>query len=296
MMKNVIMKQNYERLTIEKFGKLLLKTNDLDPVYVALRRTNMGASQLKRWLIAYLCFYNAGSASWLSEYDGLEFWDWMGIAALNVESAPTGGRWPRAKERRHFRGDVCVRAVQQLREWYGRQPEDMITEMVSCAPNYEEVADRVKKHPLFGPWVAFKIADMLETVLDVRVDFSQAAVFMFKDPTKAALMQWRLAEGHEPESDVQPPNQQQAIEHIVGQLQSYFGLSDAPPTYQRKVNLQEIETILCKWKSHYRGHYPVGNDVYEIRAGVDPWIMYSDTARAFLDSMPQPHPEMQVEE
>jgi hypothetical protein len=42
----------------------------------------------------------------------------------------------------------------------------------------------------------------------------------------------------------------------------------APPRYERPINIQEVETILCKWKSHLSGHYELGKDIIEVRHGL----------------------------
>jgi hypothetical protein len=48
------------------------------------------------------------------------------------------------------------------------------------------------------------------------------------------------------------------------QLRQHLGKYKAPPRFERAINIQEIETILCKWKSHMNGHYKVGKDTHEI--------------------------------
>ena len=45
----------------------------------------------------------------------------------------------------------------------------------------------------------------------------------------------------------------------------------APPFYDRPVNIQEVETVLCKFKAHYKHHYPMGNDSYHIRQALVGW-------------------------
>ena len=53
------------------------------------------------------------------------------------------------------------------------------------------------------------------------------------------------------------------------------------------MNVQEVETILCKWKSHMGGHYPLGNDLHEIREGMTPWTENCFTAWTFLHFFPK---------
>lgn len=279
------MGRNYERLDITTFGRHLLETGDLDPVYIALPRALEDADQLARWLVAYWCFYSGGLASWASEHEGQDFWRALLVAARNEEPTPFGGRWPRGHERRHARGKQGITMVTGLRDRYGDRPQDMVSYIAEAAPSYEAVARRAQEHPLFGPWISFKICDMIDRVLGTHVDFTEAAVFMFTDPVKAALMLWRQHHGL-PES-ARPKDQTAVIHQVVEHLKGVFRDFTAPPLHDRAVDLQEIETILCKWKSHMNGHYPLFNDIDEIRDGCEPWLPHSQTARAFLGMMPR---------
>ncbi|GAG17632.1 unnamed protein product, partial [marine sediment metagenome] len=49
--------------------------------------------------------------------------------------------------------------------------------------------------------------------------------------------------------------------------------------------LQEVETVLCKWKSHMNGCYPMGKDTREITEGLAPWAGYT-SVREFREYMP----------
>jgi hypothetical protein len=87
-----------------------------------------------------------------------------------------------------------------------------------------------------------------------------------------------------------PKDKDKAIQQVVDYLIEYFAKNTAPPLHDRPVGLQEVETILCKWKSHQNGHYPLNNDIDEIRAGVKSWIPISDTAQQFRRDMPDGKP------
>ena len=290
----------YRRLGIREFGEHLLTTNDLDPVYVALveNKERWATEKLDRWLIAYWCFYDCGVASWLSEKEGRNFWTHMMTAAINEDPAPACGRWPRGRERRHFRGKLAINACVDLEHRYGAVPESMVREIVQGAPSYEAVSTIVQRHRGFGPWIGFKVADMIDRILGVHVDFTEASVFMFKDPVRAAEMFFMdQMMTHTPTDDgaselavhfkIKKEHHADVIGGVVDHLTGVFAPRfKAPPLYDRPVGLQEVETILCKWKSHMNGHYPLGNDITEIRAGVQPWAENCQTACEFLEKMP----------
>lgn len=246
--------------------------------------------QLHRWLVAYWCWYHCGAASWLSEQEGAEFWRHMITAAMNKVTSPVGGRWPRGQERRHARGEQGIKMVTALRTRYGARPQDMVEELRGLAEggvSFEVLARAIKKHTLFGPWIAFKVCDMLERVCGCPVNFEHADVFMFKDPTRAAIRVWQ-DKGKVPEW-YKPKNRQieaKIIRAVVAYLKDQFKDLQAPPLNDRMVDLQEVETVLCKWKSHMNGHYPLNNDIDEIGAGLKEWEAVSNTAKEFLFTMP----------
>lgn len=286
-------KRDYPRLSIEEFGAHLLETGDLDPVYIALHKMDLGYGHMARWLIAYWCLYHCGAASFISEFKGETFWVKLMDAARNDQLAPTGERWPRGHERRHFRGKQAMNAVGHLRLRYTERPEKMVSFVAhkgtrlteNQAIPFKEVAERAQSHVLFGPWIAFKIADMIDRVLEIPVNFDEAAVFMFKDPRKAAFMLFRQRLKIPERYKIK--DEHEAIHTAVEYLTEHFKSYQAPPLNDRPVGLQEVETILCKWKSHRNGHYPLFNDIDDIRGGLEPWISFSDTAAAFKEAMPK---------
>ncbi len=293
-------KRNYDRLSIEEFGAQLLKSKDLDPIYVSLfnlRQTSVWEDdQIKRWLVAYWCYYHAGVACYLSSFNkGHEFWRWMMQAAQNTSLTPAAtdqdltnvaSRWPRGSERRHFRGVQSMKAVAELSERYPH-PEDMVDHIILQSDDpqsYVEVAKRAKSHRGFGDWISFKICDMIERVLDVPINFDKAAVFMFRDPVKAAFIVWR--DKLDLPKSARPKDPNKAIDEVVTYLTNYFREYSAPPGHDRLVGLQEIETVLCKYKSHLNGHYPLLNDTEEIVDGLIPWAKVSEAAIQFLEVSP----------
>lgn len=277
--------RTYERLGIEQFGAHLLTSGDLDPIYIALMKMELHPNQLRRWLMAYWCLYHAGTACYMSRLEGDAFWDALHKAAANEELAPDGKRWQRGHERRHFRGAAATGAVSKLRLL--GDPVDIVDEIIADQDKdtFANVAARAQKLPLFGPWISFKICDMLDRLEMCEVDFDEAAVFMFTDPTKAALKLWRLKQ-QLPES-AEPKDKALVIHQVVDYLTDHFKDQTAPPRHERPVGLQEVETILCKWKSHGNGHYPLNNDIDEINTGLEPWGKVTDVAELMLACMPK---------
>ena len=286
------MNRSYDRLSIESFGRVLITSGDLDPIYIALRRLLRGGvwdrNMVDRWMIAYWCFYHAGVASHMCEYTNDAFWEQMMLAAVNDTESPAGGRWPRGGERRHFRAANAVKAIEYMRK---RWPvPSMMVGYLSAGSTpaqpltLKEVSRRTQEHVGFGPWIGFKVADMLERILDCPVDFTLAEVFMFKDPEKAALKLFEMREGHKyPEGA--KLKREVILKNVTEYLQATFADLKAPPGGDRPINIQEVETVLCKWKSHMNGHYPLLNDITEINEGLKAWP--NGAARLFRANMPE---------
>ena len=164
-------------MLIYDFADQMIQTKDLDPVYCMLAQSDLDSDQVDRWLMAYLCFYHVGSASWLSEQTD-HYWDWMRLAAENTTPAPPGGRWPRASERRHFRGPKCVSAIEHFR----RAPATKWISWLAANTTLKGVMDTAAGWPLFGPWAGFKAADLLEVVKGANIHFTDNIALIYKEP------------------------------------------------------------------------------------------------------------------
>lgn len=253
------------RLGVVEFGRQLVTTEDLDPVYSALEGTQMPPAQMARWLLAYWCYYHVGVACHAAEQSVSGFWAVMHRAAANAEPTPIGTRWPRAAERRHFRGAFAVEAVRRL-EHKHRDPYELVMHLgarqgddgVAAA----DVMRRTKELHGFGDWISFKVADMLERVGRIPVRFTEREA-MYETPTQGAMLAAESWWG---------PNAAWAgPEPVLTRLREELKDLRAPPRADRALGLQELETVLCKWKSHLNGHYTVGKDSVEVSHALQAW-------------------------
>jgi hypothetical protein len=246
-------------LNVYEFGEALIKTEDLDPVYVAIGKSGLKDIDLYRWLFDYWLFYHMGTASYLANEKSGDHWSLMMEAAKNETPAPTGGRWPRGTERRHFRGAQAIKAVQHFTE-YNCLPEDLIKHMlVQYGPTTQQsIMDYVQRWPMFGPWIAFKAADMLEALQIIHFDAPDNIGLMYREPYNSL----QLLEGDAPGK---------SAAEIYRDLLRHFEQFKAPPYYVRRCGPLEVETILCKHKSHRNGHYAVGKDIHELHEHMAGW-------------------------
>jgi hypothetical protein len=280
------MKPSYEVLPIEQFGHELLTSGDLDPVYIMLQ--GMQEPQLSRFLVAYWCTYHVGVASFLADYDlgaGNQFWHLLGsVAAQGPGRSPVGDLWPRGKERRHWRGQNAIKSFNHLKLHYPEGPAGFTDRLRSLGGPFKDLDKFIRSHVGFGPWISFKVGDMAEQVMGVPVNFEHAEVFMFDTPKEAARLLVKRQIGIPDDAKVNIKDS--AIARVVAHLVEHFATYPAP-NGKRRVNLQEVETILCKWKSHCSGHYPLYNDIGEVTHHLDAWRAQSYTARELYDKIPQ---------
>lgn len=283
-------------MTIVEFGDALLKTEDLDPVYCALTRSNLDQATLARVCLAYWCFYNLGTAARIaSAVRPGAYWTLMRTAALNVG---TYKLWPRGAERRHFRGAQAVNAVFELAKRYPKGAEQALEGFFGGEPiTYASVAAATQSHRGFGPWIAFKVADMSERVFGHKTDFSSCHLGIYKDPRQGAALarsQWGLGLTVEETIAGKFWNEPITDDHLKETVNYYVALwrkkkAKAPPHRDRLVNVQEIETIFCKYKSYLKGHYHVGKDIHEIREALSDTQLYvqdSGLANELFKAMP----------
>jgi len=256
----------------EEFGRALIETLDLDPVYVAVHNGPLGFDQLARWLVAYWCFYHAGVASALSEVAQPHcFWGEMKTAA-------NSRRTPRGRERRHFRGELARSSLAQLSERWAN-PVAWVEALWERRTAREVISD-VRRERGFGPWIAFKIADMIER-LGAPITFD-SDVLMYDEPSSAALA---IAN----ERGFSGTAEARVLRVADGLAAALADLS-APPLHERAIGFQEVETVLCKWKAHRAGRYPLGIDSRELVAALQ-WNGprgFSGTAMALLQRAPRP--------
>jgi hypothetical protein len=275
------MRQNYPKQSIEQFGADLINSQDLDPVYTMLVGAELDPEHLKRWLFAYTFSYSAGVVSWLSERQGEDFWAAAATFATNVEPSPLGERWPRGRERRHFRGKRCELAMLEMKQRFGT-PERAFEEFT--LPNSDgrtltcpQIMTRVQTLPIYGPWIGFKVADLVDRVMGIPVEFTMPDVTFFESPRKAAK-QW---------AEVYAPGAKTGVQEACDYIAQHLGHMSAPPRFDRPINLAEIETVLCKWGSHMNFHYPVGIDTVELREALHPWASVSPTAHRLMEFVPK---------
>jgi hypothetical protein len=214
-------------MNVFEFGDAKLRAQDIDPIYTALHGAKLTLATRRRYTLAYVAFDHAGLAARILEAP--DFWEAMHETVVQtVRGAP----------RRYFRGRAAHAAVDAIHSNFGT-PENCLAAMQG---HYHEVLKHIRSTmPQFGPCAAFKIADMAERVCGNRIHFdidiftvcSNAQVQKGAEKACAALGV--------------------PMEKLIDKLRSYKWATKASPHYDRPLNQQEFETILCYY-SHDDAH------------------------------------------
>lgn len=237
------------------YGEQLIKTQDLDPVYVILNDCPIfkDKNTLRHWLLAYWAFYHMGTASWITDGVGRwpnlttdEYWNRFMEAASSKSHL-------RCPERRHFRGKNAISSTKYLRE----RGIDSLFNDIEIDGSCSDVMKQTQKWKGFGPWIGFKIADMLERLQLASISFSVKDVYLFDSPLEGAKRLRESVSATVNDSEVGA----WAVDYLIQQL----GHLKAPPLFERNVSVQEVETVLCKWKSYTNNKYHIGEDIISCR-------------------------------
>jgi hypothetical protein len=288
----------YTKLSIVEFGDALLKTGDLDPIYIALGAARFTEPKLCKLLLAYWCFYDLGTATRLADVKDADYWDAMLVAASNEGFTSDGKKpWPRGAERRHFRGEQANLAMGELYKKYrllghGAVMTKFLGLHKSDRVTFKSVSKAVQTHRGFGDWIAFKCADMAERVLRIEVDFNDCELGIYKDPRQGAAVAFlEQTKACYTVDDVEQkpwdfPIRDDQLKSTVDYYVKLFCRKGhvALPWKDRFVNVQEIETIFCKYKSHLKGSYPPGKDTRELIHALDP--LTNPSAMQIKESLP----------
>lgn len=247
-----------------EFGRRLIESGDLDPIYGMLASDILDGPTLKRWLLTYWMFYHAGVASAQSELEQpMSYWGTM------MKHFEGDSKYPRGAERRHFRGPSAHAAV----GWFSVHPPEYWVDSLLEARSFKDVQAIVKPWPQFGPWITFKIADMLERLGLAPISFD-IDLAIYEEPLKGAAL---VITGDQ-DAKITAYDLDVLIKKFIGH---YIALR-APPLGDRYINVQEVETVLCKYKSHWNGHYWIGKDCHEILEGLAGWGETADRLTAFV--------------
>jgi hypothetical protein len=246
----------------KKFAELTIKTNDLDPVYVALHDCGMPEDMMMRWCAAFITYYHMGTACQLCTLQGDEFW---------TELWNRYDTNPRASERRHFRGDAGKRAMKAWINTY-KTPEKFFAACMQ--PSFMKLLQ--KAIPQVGTYFTWKCMDLREAVFGYEVDWSEAEYHLVGLPMSGIEYLFPECKKHGPRGHCD------GLREIADAIKQF----DAPPRKIRKCGIAEAETVACMVKAHYVNKKPIGKDIVEKRYDLTGWGEIADHILARMPEEP----------
>jgi len=236
------------------FAKHTIRTDDLDPVYVALARSDIPESMLMRWCAAFITYYHMGIASQVCELNGDKFWEGL----FNCYD-----KAPRAAERRHFRGQSGLKAMKHWVNVY-KTPENFFSACMQ--PSFMKLLKG--NIPQIGTYFSWKCMDLREAVFGYDVDWTGAEKHMVQLPVQGLEIIFPGVPSDK------------ALLQVVDQIK-YL---KAPPRYTRDCGVAEAETIACMIKGYYKNGKPIGADIVDKRQAL---TGYGFVADEILKHMPE---------
>lgn len=228
---------------IREFARITVETGDLDPMYVLI--DNMYNENGRWWtsnfVLHFFLFYDAGEAAVAAkECDkGVGFWKY-------VTDNYCGFR--RGTERRHFRGDKGLVAIDKLSKL--GDPIDVLNALYRS--DYSSLVKNLDnfKGCQIGNYFAWKLMDLFDRGLGrpVSLSLNEAVKYMPDEPLQCAVDVWGG----------------QHVRNTVIEVLDMIKDLRAPGTPDRFCSYSEVETVLCMIKGYFKTRsHTIGDDIDE---------------------------------
>lgn len=226
-------------MNFKDFSYRLITTQDLDPDYLFLREILNGEPLFNKitWLQHKVFIYDTAS-----EYNHL-------MRNVPLDSLRYGAERNKNRNRTYKQLPIFLEKFKL---------EDMPKE-------YTEARRYLKEFPGMGDWASWKFCDLLERVADVEIDFSKVD---FREAYDFPLRGLCRVNGQTDDFVATLKKNDDLYHHYIYNAQHILGTDvmelEPPPKKGRTVNIQEIETCLCKYHSYLSGHYTIGKDTLHL--------------------------------
>jgi hypothetical protein len=218
------------------FGKLQRAACDIDPLYPVLGALTSALPDPARAAVVYVAYYNVASA-----FTALTTEDWT----------PDTLRLPTGVERRGLRGgDPMLRHLESVKAWVDAYDGSVSAwlmngwtwQTTNPEERWQTVREQYGKAWGNGRWATYKLAEVLQKALGWPIKPPDMGMDRATGPRQCLEMFWGPA----------PTVLQEARGFILQQYAQDGGL---------RLDLAEVETVLCDFHSLAQGRYYAGHDV-----------------------------------
>jgi hypothetical protein len=215
----------------------MFPASDHDYVIKLMRDADITPEERESFLAVYSWFMSAGVAAYIASLPPSQQYD----AVLAEYPA-----FHRAFERRHFRGDKGRLAILDHREKHPESPGKGLRSWFAGG-DWDSFCSTVQDVKMMGPYIRFLIYDMAQNGLEhLNLAFIPTTeIELYESPQAGARI---LAL---PGEDILATTRRllEELKHVK--------------VYGRNLEMQEIETLFCRYKKWARGTYKVGDDKVE---------------------------------
>ena len=243
-----------------RFGKGLIKSQDIDPLYPVLRDLvdGMGFEEAYWLQHLYVAWYNLPS--------GWRAWIDMPMPE-SFDPELIDPRWPTGTERRANRGGKVIAHLSSTIDTIDKdfegdivrfftdgifEPEDSYQPTV----NWMVMNERLQGLYLNGRWAAYKQCEVLRRVMDVPLEAPDMGMQFSSGPREGLAMLYGEVPGQ--------------TRGVINQLDAQArDLQERALAMGLEADIEELETVLCNFKSLRKGKYYIGHDIDELQEQID---------------------------
>lgn len=228
-------------MTYLQFGDRMMRLSDHDFSHVVMANAPWTQEETERVFLAYRWFMHVGTACWLASVADIEqFWQ-------RLESEYD--TLPRKIDRHQTRGARGWQTINYARQ-ISSEPSEILDVWYPTGSSFAYCYHELIKVPDWGPSNVWHGYDMAERVLRWRnlpgVTLKESEDYMYDYP-------WEVLREY---TDEEYPKSVDVARRMLDE----FAYLPAPPFGDRSINMQELETILCRFRKYRKNRYEFGKD------------------------------------
>lgn len=235
------------------FSRVLITSGDLDPDYIFINNVcekNGWSEETKaKWIAVKSVIYNS-----IGELEFL-------LHGKTFEEVDYGAERRKHKRNAEFFWQALYQNAKAHQGFYSM--------FSKVHPDANVALKQLQKFQGIGPWAAWKILDLLNCCLGFKFNFKNVDFRLaYEYPIRGML----LVAGEDEQKHRRVSNSlyRNSMAEVMRQLEVGGVTKElAPPQYVRPINMQEIETCLCKYHSYYHSHYKAGEDIERLHMRIE---------------------------
>lgn len=239
-------------LTFREFSLQLTEKNDIDPDYRFLRGyadlVGWSEEQLAEWVLLKTVIYDSESE----------------LRYLYGHRPITDLRFGNERQKHKRNASEALHYAQTITKNAG----GALAYFKSLEGSGAEGMRKISSWKFYGPWAAWKTLDLCSCVLGINIDFSDID---FRKAYEYPLRGLLVINGYN-EKDLYLLREDQRFSGMLAKAAESLGdvmAMDVPHTNTRRpMNVQELETFLCKYHSYINGHYHPGHDIERLERNI----------------------------